>query len=141
MTDAEKKKAAVVRATKWREANRERFNLTTNQSRIRNKEKHLQRCKAWREANKGAVCADANKRRAMRVNATPAWLTEWDWFVISQTYDIAAKRTSTLNDKYVVDHIVPLRGKNVCGLHTPTNLQVVHWSLNASKNNKWEDEQ
>ena len=41
-------------------------------------------------------------------------------------------------ESWHVDHIIPLHGKNVSGLHVPSNLWFVKGSENISKNNKFE---
>lgn len=69
------------------------------------------------------------KRRAKKLLATPKWLTKTDWIKIKEIY---------LNcpEGHHVDHIIPLQGKEVSGLHVPWNLQYLLAADNLSKSNK-----
>ena len=77
------------------------------------------------------------KRRAAKMHRTPTWLTDDDLWMIEQAYDLAALRTKMLGVQFHVDHILPLQGQYVSGLHVPTNLQVIPWLDNVSKANKY----
>ena len=76
------------------------------------------------------------KRRAGRLSATPPWLTKIDFKEIEELYLCARMFKLYTGQDYHVDHIVPLQGKNVCGLHVPWNLQVITAKENLSKSNK-----
>jgi len=73
------------------------------------------------------------RRRAAQLNARPDWLTEEDEWMIAEVYDTATLRSKLTGVPHEVDHIVPLQGVQVCGLHVPWNLQVLTRSENRSK--------
>ena len=75
-------------------------------------------------------------RRSGVLLRTPAWLTEKQKQEIRCFYTQAELLKSTLGVDFNVDHIVPLHGKNVSGLHVPWNLQVIPASVNKSKGNR-----
>jgi 5-methylcytosine-specific restriction endonuclease McrA len=96
---------------------------------------------AWKAANKTQVLADNKVRRRKHRDATPPWLTRKQKSEIRQLYQIAITMTQTTGEQYVVDHIVPLRGEEVCGLHVPWNLRVITQEENLKKSNKLVDPQ
>jgi hypothetical protein len=101
-------------------------------------EKNPNYYKQFRQKYPEKVNAKEVKRKTAKMNRTPPWLTEDDFWLIEQAYDLAAKRTQMFGFSWHVDHIIPLQGKIVSGLHVPLNLQVIPASINTSKQNKFE---
>ena len=96
--------------------------------------------KRWREKHREKHNAKAAKYRASKRNATPSWLDNEMKWMIEEIYELAKVRTGMTNIKWQVDHIVPLKGKKVCGLHVPWNLQVITQEDNYRKHNKFKVE-
>lgn len=105
-----------------------------------NKDKISTLCAAYSrkhyQDNKDRYIAKSAKRRAKKLNATPYWLTKEHFEEIEELYLCARMFKLYTGEEYHVDHIVPLQGKNVCGLHVPWNLQVIPAKENLSKSNK-----
>ena len=104
--------------------------------------KNLDRVKAknqkYQSLNKALGAAKTARYRAAQNQRTPTWLTEDDHWMIEQAYELAALRSKMFGFVWDVDHVIPLRGKLVSGLHVPTNLRVIPASENRSKRNKFE---
>ena len=98
------------------------------------------RNKKWVRENKGLSQAKSRLKeiRKMSGNRVPHWLTESDLLAMKCIYQVAAMRNVNSDIRWSVDHIIPLNGKTVCGLHVPSNLQVIPLSENLSKRNKYE---
>lgn len=77
-----------------------------------------------------------NLRRKRFRQATPPWLSPTDRDKIKQIYLQAQQMTNLTGERYTVDHIVPLNGELVCGLHVPWNLEIVTHRANCKKHNK-----
>lgn len=78
-----------------------------------------------------------NRRRAAKLNCTIQVDDEWNDFVISEMYHLRNTRTKETCIDWHVDHIVPLQGKTVCGLHVWYNLRVIPAKLNLIKGNRY----
>jgi hypothetical protein len=76
------------------------------------------------------------KRSALKLSATPKWLSDSELSWIQDYYNAARHHKEDLGIVLAVDHIVPLRGKEVCGLHVPWNLCLRTKSDNSKKHNK-----
>lgn len=76
-------------------------------------------------------------RRARKLNATPIWGNdEFDKFVKKEAAFLSTLRQQTTSIQWHVDHIEPLQGKAVSGLHIWNNLQVIPAKLNFQKGNR-----
>ena len=89
--------------------------------------------KDYGKKNPQKICAMASKRRAAIRNRTPSWLTVDDLWLIEEAYSLAQMRTKLFGFKWHVDHIIPLHGRKVSGLHVPNNLQVIPATVNHRK--------
>lgn len=94
--------------------------------------------KKYYNKNKSIFVHYSKKRRLSKTNRTPFWLTDNDYNVIKLYYELSERLTKCLGISHHVDHIIPLQGKIVSGLHVPTNLQVIPHRLNLLKGNKWQ---
>lgn len=113
--------AQLLRQKSWRENNRKAHNDGSS---------------LWRQNNRDKVNAHKAKRRAAKLQATPPWLNKEDLVAIQQLYTIANQLTELNGAVHHVDHIIPLQGKTVCGLHVLWNLRVLEGTENMSKSNR-----
>jgi hypothetical protein len=91
----------------------------------------------WQKKNKGKVNANTALRHTAKMQRTPAWLTKHDKLHIKCLYQVAAMRTRESGQEWHVDHVIPLQGEDVCGLHVPSNLQIIPALDNMSKGNRY----
>lgn len=120
----------LARIKAWGEANKEKTLEYKAKWKAKNKERNAAINAEWKRSNAEAVRSASNKKNAIRRQATPAWANQ---FFISEAYDLARLRTKATGIKWSVDHIIPLSGENVCGLHVESNLQVIPLSENCRK--------
>lgn len=100
---------------KWQQANAERVRAARER---------------WEQANPGHKNYRTALRRGAKALAVPVWLTPEQLRLIAVFYKLAAATGQH------VDHVIPLRGRNVCGLHVPWNLQLLSPEENNRKGNR-----
>ena len=89
----------------------------------------------WKKENSELVYAATAKRRASKLRRTPAWLNAGHLFEIDSIYTLCNAWRKVGFD-YHVDHVVPLQGKLVSGMHVPWNLQILPADENVRKSNR-----
>lgn len=123
----ENKVIVVQKQIEYAKKNWEQVNINKARWRHNNKEKHVATNVAWNKAH-------PEKARAHQLRyCTPKWANE---FFIQEIYRLARLRTKVTGLEWHVDHIIPVRGRGVCGLHVENNLQVIPAIINRKKYNK-----
>lgn len=102
-----------------------------------NRDKVRQRAKRY-YARRPEYFAEKARRKLIRIKEqTPIWA---NLDAIREFYRKARELTIATKVQHEVDHIVPLKGKNVRGLHWEGNLRIITRTENRMKSNKLEEE-
>ena len=121
----------------WSQKNKEYNSERFKKWREENKEYSAERLAKWAKDNPHKVNALIAKRHAAKLQATPSWASKE---AIECVYAEAARLTKETGERHEVDHIVPLQGEIVTGLHWEGNLQILPKHENIRKLNRhWPD--
>lgn len=118
-TPEQRQEAKLERQRIMREQKRDEVNAARREAYARDPARHLLYCRT---------------RQIAKFQAIPAWANH---DAIAAFYRLAAEVTELTGVQYEVDHVVPLRGENVCGLHVENNLQVITKKANGAKGNRY----
>lgn len=115
------REAANARNKRWEDENRERVNARIAQ---------------WQKANPEKSSARTMRRHAAKLQRVPGWA---DQSAIGMIYRAAQLARVTWPEHEIhVDHVIPLRGKSVSGLHVHHNLQILTGVANRTKSISFE---
>lgn len=110
---------------------------SSNKWRLSNPQKRKEICARYNAKPQAKIAAA--ERRAKRVaregKAMPSWADKHVIHFFYTTMKYLRKEGINVH----VDHVIPLFGKYVCGLHTHTNLQLLMADMNIRKSNKFEE--
>ena len=116
--NAARKRRAIDRTAEWQKAN---------------PEKVKEHAKASRGRNPDREAAKVQRRNAAKLQAIPSWANRE---AIDRHYANARYLSKATGHQHHVDHVIPLRGDTVCGLHVEYNMRVVPHFINTRKGNK-----
>jgi len=112
---------------KWTKNNKDKIKLKNEKYLKENPDKRKETQSKYYKANKNAINAKNRNRQLAKIFRTPKWA---DLQAIKEFYINCPKDMT-------VDHIIPLQGKLVSGLHVLANLQYLTPKENFSKGNKY----
>jgi hypothetical protein len=121
----------------YREENREAIAERLALRRAAHPDRFREWAKTDYDKNRGAYIFRARVRLRIEKEARPSW---FDSGLVEAKYREARQRTLDTGIQHVVDHIVPLQGELVRGLHVQDNLRVITFQENAVKSNSLVDD-
>lgn len=113
-----------------KEAHRKRY--------LENPDRYKKANQKRRLLNPSGVANNIKAYKTRKSKAMPSWLSQDQLKEIENFYWLAADLKKVSGGTYHVDHIIPLQGKGVCGLHVPWNLQVLPKDINLQKSNNYD---
>lgn len=128
-----KSEAAKKAGRKYYELNKDAVKARAKARPVEEKKQHKKKHKT---NNPEYYKALTSVRKRRHRNATPLWITQEQKLTMRKLYLQAQELTKITGEMYVVDHIVPLIHKDLCGLHVPWNLRVITQEENLKKSNK-----
>lgn len=129
---AANRESARIKTQAWVKADPARKQRADRMYRIANLPQIREKHSMYKKANRATYNAAGSKRRAVLRKAMPAWA---NLDKIEAIYRLAKILETFDGQKYHVDHVVPLQGELVCGLHCEANLQILPAAVNSGKRN------
>ena len=139
LTTYNNKTETKERVAAWHAENSDRVAASRQRWYEKNKEKAFEQARQYAKDNPAWKAAHCAKRRSRKLRACPDWITPEQLKEIESFYQEAKRLFKETGIPHHVDHIVPLQGKAVSGLHVPWNLQVITASANSKKSNHFEN--
>lgn len=119
----------------WHQENRARNCARMREYRKQNRDRLKESFRKYYSKNKHSYVEAALRRKRRLKERTPTWA---DLAAIREMYRLAQELTERTGESHHVDHVIPLRGELVSGLHVAENLRVVPAGVNLAKRNHFD---